>query len=70
MSNVGSIPYRPTDVNMARCDVGICCQPLKLAFTGSIPVRVTQRLLSLGSDGRRISSMEKFESPGKGGIQR
>jgi len=28
-------------VNMARCDVGICSQPLKLAFTGSIPVRVT-----------------------------
>ncbi len=41
MSNVGSIPSRPTDVNMARCDVGICSQPLKLAFTGSIPVRVT-----------------------------
>ena len=42
MSNVGSIPSRPTDVNLARCDVGICSQPLKLAFTGSIPVRVTQ----------------------------
>ena len=41
MSNVGSIPSRPTGVNMARCDVGICSQPLKLAFTGSIPVRVT-----------------------------
>jgi hypothetical protein len=41
MSNVGSIPSRPTEVNLARCDVGICSQPLKLAFTGSIPVRVT-----------------------------
>ncbi len=41
MSNVGSIPSRPTDVNMARCDVGICSQPLKLALAGSIPIRVT-----------------------------
>ena len=41
MSVVGSIPSQPTPVNMARCDVGICSQPLKLAFTGSIPVRVT-----------------------------
>ena len=41
MSNVGSIPSRPTDLNMARSDVGICSQPLKLALAGSIPVRVT-----------------------------
>ena len=41
MSNGGSIPSWPTDVNMARCDVGICSQPLKLALAGSIPVRVT-----------------------------
>lgn len=41
MSNVGSIPSRPTEVNLARCDVGICSQPLKLALAGSIPVRVT-----------------------------
>jgi hypothetical protein len=26
---------------MARCDVGICSQPLKLAFTGSIPSAIT-----------------------------
>ncbi len=33
MSNAGSIPSRPTEINLARCDVGICSQPLKLAFT-------------------------------------
>ncbi len=38
MSNGGSIPSRPTEVDLARCDVGICSKPLKLALAGSIPV--------------------------------
>ena len=69
MSNVGSIPSRPTEVDMARCDVGICSQTLNLAITGSIPVRVTLdyhdvvELADTRRSERRAHWAWEFESP-------
>ena len=31
---------------MARCDAGTCSESFKLAFTGSIPVRVTEQRMA------------------------